>query len=135
MLEQGVDEWKAALAREESDAAHLAKEVDRDAGKVEPWAMYYWIAFGTLCSDRQTVSEMLPVVTGPSSPPIFVSQLRELKIPFTAVNAYASRYRIKGDRFDQFVRIMSTLDIEYLNITAELRDRSARSVSEDADGR
>lgn len=130
MTRQGTDEWLEQLAREERDAAGVAKAVDRNAGKIPAHAGFYWNAFAALSGDRQVVSETVALPTPPGAPPVMFNQLRERRIPFTAINAYARRHRITGERFDQFARLIQAMDDEFLKVMAELRANAARGIGQ-----
>lgn len=127
LTQQGVDEYKAALAREEPDAADIADDIE-DERNIPSWAATYWDGFAELTNDRPSVSETQTLPSLPGATPVMFTVSRELAIPFTSIDSYATRYGIAGDAFETFRHLIRAMDREYLKIAAE--QRAGRSTSE-----
>lgn len=80
-------------SEEGADLKALANRVD-----AEPHLQWVWKAFHDLNGDRQIGIDGVG--------PIF----------WSSIDAYARRYRITGDRFDQLVRLIKAMDSEWLTV-------------------
>ena len=49
-------------------------------------------------------------------------------IPWTAINAYASRYGIEGEDFDRFEYLLSRMDTAYLKLMKRRRTPNSGTV-------
>jgi hypothetical protein len=56
---------------------------------------------------------------------VAIAAPRPGRLPFSAIDRYATRYGIRGAAFDLFLRLIDILDDEYLEITRELLARAA----------
>lgn len=78
-------------SEEGADLKALANRVD-----AEPHLQWVWRAFRNLNGDRQIGID--------GAGPIF----------WSSIDAYARRYRIKGDRFERLVDLIRAMDDEWL---------------------
>jgi hypothetical protein len=46
---------------------------------------------------------------------------------WTALDAYARRHRVGGDRFERFASIIRQVDREYLKVSAEMAKAAAQT--------
>lgn len=89
-----------------------------DKPDLPPWLQFYADSFWLLNNDRQ-----IGMGIGP--------------IPFTAIDAYARRYRIEDiDHFDRFLSLIKIQDSEYLRLTSPKGDNGVREEvsADDPDG-
>lgn len=96
------------MIEEEADAAvAFASDADKYSNPeemdFEQDLMIYWRAWHALRFDRN-------YTFGGEAP-----------IPFSSVDRYASRHGINGIEFDFLFRLVTSLDIEYLNVQSEKR--------------
>jgi hypothetical protein len=88
-------------------------------GEIPRWCAFYWRAFGELTLGRGYVSETQLLPTAPGAPPLALISNRPLPLKWTTLNTYARRHRLEGDDFELFVRMVRSLDLEYLTVLAE----------------
>lgn len=100
------------------------------APELPGYARSYFEAFRVLQHDRDFATEFRMVV-GPQGVPITQSIMVELPIAFAALDRYARRYRIEGERFDRLVRVVRKMDETFRAVMAERRELGEGSPGND----
>lgn len=83
------------------------------------YAGAYFEAFRLLQHDREVATELRMVAI--EGVPVAQSIQIERPIPFAAIDRYARRYAIEGERFDRLARLIRAMDDEYRMVAAERR--------------
>lgn len=113
-------------------AAALA-EIPAPPAPLPAYAISYWNAFNALRHDRQVVA-VPEMVAGPGGVPVVTARIEEQAIPFTAIDRYAARHGISGERYVRFERLIFALDDEYRAVLAERRAGNTQHDTGETDG-
>jgi hypothetical protein len=83
---------------------------DEAPPKKDLWHRFYWEAWNALRYDRAYVGQMGA----------------EMPISYMAIDAYARRQGIDGRSFDHLLRLVTTIDLVYIDLQAEGRRAAMR---------
>jgi hypothetical protein len=110
--------WLAKLAASEDDAAGLIDVAKTpDDALVPAHLMDIWDCFWRLTGDRPWNSVM--VKAGDAT----VQSREPGPIPFASIDRYATRYGYTANGFDDLLKLVTAMDIEFLEISAEKAKR------------